>query len=120
MALKVGRMVVFTALATAARHVLACRWRQSTPQSYAFTSDCLHSPLVFELEQSGRRDSLDLLTKVKYREQGGEEEEWRVLESVVNYWLLAVYNQFFKATDHLLGLHWTLHPYTLHSYVFIF
>ena len=49
----------------------------------------------FELEQSGGRDSLDLLTKVKYKERGGEEEEWRVLESVVNYWLLAIYNQFF-------------------------
>ena len=53
-------------------------------------------PLVFfELEQSGGRDSLDLLTKVKYKKRGGEEEEWRVLESVVNYWLLAIYNQFF-------------------------
>ena len=52
-------------------------------------------PWFFELEQSGGRDSLDLLTKVKYKEQGGEEEEWRVLESVVNYWLLAIYNQFF-------------------------
>ena len=41
------------------------------------------------------RDSLDLLAKVKYKEQGGEEDEWRVLESVVNYWLLAIYNQFF-------------------------
>ena len=49
----------------------------------------------FELEQSGGRDSLDLLTKVKYKKRGGEEEEWRVLESVVNYWLLAIYNQFF-------------------------
>ena len=52
-------------------------------------------PWFFELEQSRRRDLLDLLTKVKYKEQGGEEEEWRVLESVVNYWLLAIYNQFF-------------------------
>ena len=60
------------------------------------------------------RDSLDLLTKVKYREQGGEEEEWRVLESVVNYWLLAIYNQIFKATDHLLGAPLDLTPYTLH------
>ena len=52
-------------------------------------------PWFFELEQSRRRDLLDLLTKVKYKERGGEEEEWRVLESVVNYWLLAIYNQFF-------------------------
>ena len=36
MTLKVGRMVVFTALATAARQVLACRRSLSTPQSYAF------------------------------------------------------------------------------------
>ncbi len=60
------------------------------------------------------RDSLDLLTKVKYREQGGEEDEWRVLESVVNYWLLAIYNQIFKATDHLLRAPLDLTPYTLH------
>ena len=44
---KSGSDGCFTALATAAGHVLACRWRQSTPQSYAFTSDCLHSLLVF-------------------------------------------------------------------------
>ena len=44
---KSGSDGCFTALATAARHVLACRWRQSTPQSYAFISDCLHSLLVF-------------------------------------------------------------------------
>ena len=68
----------------------------------------------FELEQSGGRDSLDLLTKVKYKEQGGEEDEWRVLESVVNYWLLAIYNQIFKATDHLLRAPLDLTPYTLH------
>ena len=37
MALKVGRMVVFTALATAAGHVLACRCSQTPPQSYAFS-----------------------------------------------------------------------------------
>ena len=44
---KSGSDGCFTALATAARHILACRWRQSTPQSYALTSDCLHSLLVF-------------------------------------------------------------------------
>ena len=53
-------------------------------------------PLVFlSWNRAGGRDSLDLLAKVKYKEQGGEEDEWRVLESVVNYWLLAIYNQFF-------------------------
>ena len=47
MALKVGRMVVFTALATAARQVLACRRSLSTPQSYAFSLGSLRFPSVF-------------------------------------------------------------------------
>ena len=93
---KSGSDGCFTALATAAGHVLACRWRQSTPQSYAFSLiSLLFPPVFFEERESWREGFLDLLTKVKYRERGGEEEEWRVLESVVNYWLLAIYNQFF-------------------------
>ena len=47
MALKVGRMVVFTALATAAGHVLVCRCSQTTPQSCAFSLESLRFPPVF-------------------------------------------------------------------------
>ena len=47
MALKVGRMVVFTALATAAGHVLACRCSQTTLLSYAFSLEYLLFSPVF-------------------------------------------------------------------------
>ena len=53
MTLKVGRMVVFTALATAARQVLACRRSLSTPQSYAFFLDSLLFSMFF-LSEKGR------------------------------------------------------------------
>ena len=59
MALKVGRMVVFTALATAAGHVLACRCSQTTPQSCAFSLESLRFPPVFfEVEESKRGNFL--------------------------------------------------------------
>jgi hypothetical protein len=53
MTLKVGRMVVFTALATAARQVLACRRSLSTPQSYAFSLESLHFSPVFRGKRVG-------------------------------------------------------------------
>ena len=72
MTLKVGRMVVFTALATAARQVLACRRSLSTPQSYAFSLiSLLFPPVFFEERESWREGFLDLLTKAKCKEKRG-------------------------------------------------
>lgn len=69
MALKVDRMVVFTALATAAGQVLAYRRSLSTPSSYAFSFGFSSISPAFSSKGSWRRDFLDLLTKVKCKKQ---------------------------------------------------
>ena len=75
MALKVGRMVVFTALATAAGHVLACRCSQTTPQSCAFSLESLRFPPVFLRWRRVSEEISCLVVKSGkcYQRVGGEE-----------------------------------------------
>ena len=65
---------------TAAGHILILSMASNAPTklSIYFGLSSL-PPWFFELEQSMRRDLLDLLTKVKFKDRGGEKRSGELL-----------------------------------------